>query len=280
MARIEEVLELEQIDRDIYRGAPIETILQRTFGGQVAGQSLVSAVRTVDPEYQVHSLHAYFLRPGKPKVPTVYRVERIREGRSFRTRRVNAVQDGEIIFVMSASFHRGDEGIEHSDQMPPVPAADELPDPQNHPKYRDRWELKEWSNWDLRIVPKEQTELHPRLASQQRVWMRYRAPLPDDQTTHVCTLAYMSDMMLLGSALVPHPRAQVQMASLDHAMWFFRPFRADEWLLYDQVSPFAGGGRSFTQGRIFDANGTLVAAVAQEGLTRWLRNPNEDGSHA
>ncbi|MBB3039968.1 acyl-CoA thioesterase [Hoyosella altamirensis] len=271
MARIEEVLELEQIDRDIYRGAPIETILQRTFGGQVAGQSLISAVRTVDPEYTVHSLHAYFLRPGKPKIPTVYRVERIREGRSFCTRRVNALQDGEIIFVMSASFHRGDKGPEHMDEMPPVPKADDLPDSADAAEFRDRWELKEWSNWDLRIIPVDQTEMHPRLAAQQRVWMRYRAPLPDDQTTHVCTLAYMSDMMLLGSALVPHRGVKVQMASLDHAMWFFQPFRADEWLLYDQTSPFSGSGRSLTQGRIFDARGNMVAAVVQEGLTRWLQ---------
>ncbi|AEF40260.1 acyl-CoA thioesterase [Hoyosella subflava] len=271
MARIEEVLELEQIDRDIYRGAPIETILQRTFGGQVAGQSLISAVRTVDPEYTVHSLHAYFLRPGKPKIPTVYRVERIREGRSFCTRRVNALQDGEIIFVMSASFHRGDKGPEHMDEMPPVPKAEDLPDSADAAEFRDRWELKEWSNWDLRIIPGDQTEMHPRLAAQQRVWMRYRAPLPDDQTTHVCTLAYMSDMMLLGSALVPHRGVKVQMASLDHAMWFFQPFRADEWLLYDQTSPFSGSGRSLTQGRIFDAQGNMVAAVVQEGLTRWLQ---------
>lgn len=276
MAKIEEVLELERIDRDIFRGAPIETMLQRTFGGQVAGQSLVSAVRTVDPEYTVHSLHAYFLRPGKPNIPTVYRVEQIREGRSFCTRRVNAVQDGELIFVMSASFHRGDEGIEHADKMPPVPAAEELPDPADDEENMRRWEYQEWRHWDMRIVPTAQTELHPRLASQQRVWMRYRTPLPDDHATHVCTLAYMSDMMLLGSALVPHRNAKVQMASLDHAMWFFKPFRADEWLLYDQVSPFAGSGRSFTQGRVFDADGVLVAAVAQEGLTRWLREP--DGS--
>lgn len=271
MAEILEVLEIEQVEKDIFRGKPIETLLQRTFGGQVAGQSLISAVRTVEPQFQVHSLHAYFLRPGKPHIPTVYLVDRVREGRSFCTRRVSAVQDGEAIFVMSASFHRGDEGIEHQDIAPPVPKAEDLPDPQDIPALAKRWEVKEWSNWDLRLVPPDQTELHPRLAAQQRVWMRYRHRLPDDPVLHVCTLAYMSDMMLLGSALVAHPGTKVQLASIDHAMWFMRPFRVDEWLLYDQASPFAGSGRALTHGRIFDAQGNLVAAVVQEGLTRLLR---------
>lgn len=271
MAEILDILTIEQVEKDIFRGKPIETLLQRTFGGQVAGQSLISAVRTVDPGFQVHSLHGYFLRPGKPAIPTVYLVDRVRDGRSFSTRLVSAVQDGEVIFSMSASFHRGDAGIEHQDEVPPVPRAEELPDPQDIPALAERWEVKEWSNWDLRIVPPAQTELHPRLAAQQRVWMRYRHPLPDDPVVHVCTLAYMSDMMLLGSALVAHRGTQVQLASIDHAMWFMRPFRADEWLLYDQASPSAGGGRALTHGRIFDARGNMVAAVVQEGLTRLLR---------
>ncbi|MBD8505328.1 acyl-CoA thioesterase II [Hoyosella sp. G463] len=274
MATIEEVLDVEQIEKDIFRGEPVETLLHRTFGGQVACQSLIAAVRTVDPAFTVHSMHAYFLRPGKPKMPTVYLVDRIREGRSFCTRRIQAVQDGEAIFVMSASFHVGDPGIEHSDVVPPVPNAEDLPDPADVPELKDRWELREWSNWDLRIVPPDQTELHPRLASQQRVWMRYRGKIADDPTAHVCALAYMSDMLLLGSSLGPHPkeRSRVQLASLDHAMWFMQPFRADQWLLYDQTSPYAGHGRALTQGRIWDAEGRLVAAVVQEGLTRLPRD--------
>ncbi|GGC59550.1 acyl-CoA thioesterase II [Hoyosella rhizosphaerae] len=270
MATIEEVLEVEQIDKDIFRGQPVETLLQRTFGGQVACQSLIAAVRTVEPKFTVHSMHAYFLRPGKPKIPTVYLVDRIREGRSFCTRRVQAMQNGEAIFVMSASFHVGDPGIEHMDAIPAVPRADELPDPTTIPELKDRWELKEWSNWDLRIVPLEKSQRIPGIAAQQRVWMRYRDSISDDPTSHVCALAYMSDMLLLGSSLLPHPeqRSRVQLASLDHAMWFMRPFRADEWLLYDQTSPSAGHGRALTQGRIYNADGDLVAAVVQEGLTR------------
>ncbi|MGV9711132.1 acyl-CoA thioesterase [Gordonia sp. NPDC003424] len=271
MATIEEILQIEVIEKDIYRGHPVPTLLQRTFGGQVAAQALVSATRTVDEEFGVHSLHGYFLRPGNTEKPAVFLVDRIRDGRSFVTRRVTGIQDGEAIFTMSASFHvRTDEGLEHQDTMPPVPSPDELDHDREILERRNRF-LKEWPNFDFRIVPLEQMVTWDSLAAQQRVWFRHRDPLPDDQVVHVCTLAYMSDMTLLGSSHVPHPDVETQGASLDHAMWFLRDFRADEWLLYDQTSPSAGAGRALTQGRIFDQRGRMVAAVTQEGLTRIRR---------
>lgn len=275
MSSIEEILELEQLEKDIFRGIVADTMLTRTFGGQVAGQALVSAVRTVDAQYRVHSLHGYFLRPGNPTIPTVFLVDRVRDGRSFCTRRVTGVQDGQAIFTMSASFHVGDAGIEHADRMPPVPDPDELPDTARSVEELS-WEFREWADWDLRFVPQEQITRRPGVPAQQQVWFRYRGTLPEDPVFHICTLAYMSDMTLLGSAQVPHADVRVQQASLDHALWFLRPFRADEWLLYDQSSPSAGFGRALTQGRIFDRSGDLVAAVVQEGLTRLLRDPESE----
>lgn len=273
VARIEDVLEIERLDRDFYRGPAIRTHLQRTFGGQVAGQSLTAAVRTVDDDKHVHSLHGYFIRPGLPKVPTIFHVDRIRDGRSFATRRVTAIQEGEAIFSMSASFHlRDQEGIEHQDPMPSVIGPEEIPAPKAE-DLDDAHKIfaEEWQQWDIRIVPRDRLETSRALASQQRVWFRSVDPLPDDPNFHVCTLAYMSDMTLLSSAKVVHPDEPTQDASLDHAMWFLRPFRADDWLLYDQTSPSAFGGRTLTQGRIFDRSGRLVAAVTQEGLSRRLR---------
>ncbi|QNG18963.1 acyl-CoA thioesterase II [Rhodococcus triatomae] len=272
MASITEILELERLEKDIFRGIATETMLQRTFGGQVAGQALVSAVRTVDPEFTVHSLHGYFLRPGDPVLPIVYLVDRIRDGRSFVTRRVSAIQQGQAIFTMSASFHSGDEGIEHQDEMPQVPDPDEVPSATEAEDPVTAWLAHEWSDWDLRLVRREDVAPFPGNAARQQVWFRSRDVLPDDPVFHVCTLAYMSDMTLLGSASVPHPCEHLQSASLDHALWFLRPFRADEWLLYDQLSPSAGFGRALTQGRIFDRTGNLVAAVVQEGLTRYQRD--------
>lgn len=271
MATIEEALEIERLERDIFRGASTKTQLPRTFGGQVAGQALVSAVRTVDPSYQVHSLHGYFLRPGNPQERTVFLVERIRDGRSFCTRRVTGVQNGEAIFTMSASFHIGDQGPEHQDEMPEVPLPHDLPDARTSMSPEALWAMREWEHWDIRTIPQEQVTRKNGLVAQQQVWFRYRHSLPDDPLFHVCTLAYMSDMTLLGSSKVIHPDEPTQNASLDHAMWFLRPFRADDWLLYDQASPSAGFGRALTGGRIFNQDGQLVAAVVQEGLIRNLR---------
>ena len=272
---IEKLLDLEQLEVNIYRGsvASLESDnWQRTFGGQVAGQSLVSAVRTVEPGHLVHSLHGYFIRPGDAKAPTVFIVERLRDGGSFCTRRVDAIQHGETIFSMSASFQTDQDGIHHQDAMPSAPPPDDLPGLQSIPVFDDAV-FKQFEEWDIRIVPRDQLELLPGKASQQQVWFRHRDPLPDDPVLHICALAYMSDLTLLGSAQVTHlaERPHLQIASLDHAMWFMRVFRADEWLLYDQSSPSACGGRALCQGKIFNQYGEMVAAVMQEGLTRFAR---------
>lgn len=266
---IEEILDLEQLEVNIYRGGvynPESGYLSRTFGGHIAGQALVSAVRTVDPEYQVHSLHGYFLRPGDGTEPAVYLVDRPRDGSSFCTRRVDAVQNGEVIFSMGASFQKRQDGIQHQDDMPTVVPPDGLdPDAENG--------LAQFAEWDIRRVPRDLVTTLPGKASQQQVWFKHHDPLPDDPLLHICALAYMSDLTLLGSAQVNHPedRPHLGVASLDHAMWFMGPFRADEWLLYDQSSPWAGGGRALTQGKIFTRDGRMVAAVMQEGLTRYRR---------
>ena len=270
---IEKILDLEQLEVNIYRGSvfsPDSGFMQRTFGGHVAGQSLVSAVRTVDPRYQVHSLHGYFLRSGDAKERTVFIVERTRDGGSFATRRVNAIQHGETIFSMSASFQTDQEGIHHQDVMPSAPPPDDLPGLKSIKVFDDAG-FKQFEEWDIRIVPRDQLELVPGKAAQQQVWFRHRDPLPDDPVLHICALAYMSDLTLLGSAQVTHleERPHLQVASLDHAMWFMRVFRADEWLLYDQSSPSACGGRALCQGKIFNQYGEMVAAVVQEGLTRF-----------
>jgi acyl-CoA thioesterase II len=272
---IEKILDLEQLEVDIYRGgvfSPESGFLQRTFGGHVAGQSLVSAVRTVDPHFQVHSLHGYFLRPGDAQAPAVYLVERLRDGGSFCTRRVNAIQHGKTIFSMSASFQTDQSGIEHQDAMPSAPPPDDLPGFRSGGAFDDAG-FAQFAEWDVRIVPRGQVALLPGKASQQQVWFRHTDPLPDDPVLHICALAYMSDLTLLGSAQVNHldERNHLMVASLDHAMWFMRPFRADEWLLYDQSSPSACGGRSLTEGKLFNRYGEMVASVMQEGLTRYQR---------
>ena len=273
---IEEILALEQLEVNIYRGGvfdPESSSFQRTFGGLVAGQSLVSAVRTVDGGFLVHSLHGYFLRPGDPKAPIVFLVERLRDGGSFCTRRVHAVQHGETIFSMAASFQTDQAGIEHQNAMPTAPTPDDVPEARSL-RFFDSAGFRQFEEWDLRIVPRDQLEMIPGKASQQQVWFRHRDPMSDDPVLHICALAYMSDLTLLGSAQVTHPgeREHLQVASLDHAMWFMRPFRADEWLLYDQSSPSACSGRALTQGKIYNRYGEMVAAVMQEGLTRYQRN--------
>ncbi len=273
---IEEILDLEQLEVNIYRGrvfSPESGFLQRTFGGHVAGQSLVSAVRTVAPEFQVHSLHGYFLRPGDARAPAVYTVERIRDGGSFCTRRVSAIQHGETIFSMSASFQTDQSGIEHQDAMPVAPPPDDLPGFRSGGAFDDAG-FAQFAEWDVRIVPRDQLQLVPGKASQQQVWFRHRDPLPDDPVLHICALAYLSDLTLLGSASVTHleDRKHLMVASLDHAMWFMRPFRADEWLLYDQSSPSACGGRALCEGKLYNAYGEMVASVMQEGLTRYQRD--------
>jgi acyl-CoA thioesterase-2 len=263
-----DVLTVERLDADVYRGQPVPTRMERTFGGQVAGQSMMAAVATVDPVQQVHSLHGYFLRPGRPAEPTLLLVDRVRTGRGFSTRRVSAVQEGETIFTMSASFHAGDEGPEHQEVAPPVPRPEELP----HGDSLGGLFAAEWPNWDAVRVPEpegERVEGRPR----QLLWVRYRHRLPDDPAIHVGALTYLSDMHLLGTSRSLHADVPTQFASLDHALWFLRPFRADEWLLYDQISPSAAYGRSYNRGQITDLRGRLVATVVQEGLMRTPRTP-------
>ena len=274
---IEEILDLEQLEVNIYRGSvfsPESGNWQRTFGGHVAGQSLVSAVRTVEPKYQVHSLHGYFLRPGDAKAPTVFIVERLRDGGSFATRRVNAIQHGETIFSMSASFQTDQSGIHHQDAMPSAPPPDDLPGLTEIKAFDDAG-FKQFAEWDVRdraageagasarqgfsaagVVPP------PRPAARRLRAAHLRAGL--HERSHVARIRRR--------CITLEERKHLQIASLDHAMWFMRPFRADEWLLYDQSSPSACGGRALTQGKIYTQSGEMVAAVMQEGLTRYKRD--------
>lgn len=268
---MEQLLDLERLEVDLFRGASPPTRLQHIFGGQVAAQSLVAAARTVEPALSVHSLHGYFLRAGKPEVPVVYRVERVRDGRSFVTRRVSGIQHGQAIFTLAASFQVHEDGLEHQDPMPVVPPPDELADV--HPSREAMAELHrlEWPGWDLRdVLPPGDG---PGTPARQQLWMRYCEPLPDDPVLHVCALTYASDLRLLGASLVPHPDVAVQTASLDHAMWFQRPFRADGWLLYDQMSPSAQGARGLAEGFIYSRDGRLCVTVIQEGLMRPVQKP-------
>jgi len=245
----------------------------------VAGQALVAAGRTVEPGFRVHSLHAYFLRPGDTKVPILYEVDRLRDGKSFVTRRVVAIQHGRPIFNLSASFHVDESGFDHQDPMPEgVPAADSLPD------FKERW--ADWAEVmgedytrdrpiDTRNCDWEPGDRKRRLPARQRVWLRADGVLPDDPVLHACIVTYASDMTLLDTTILPHAVGAMEdnlfMASLDHAMWFHRPFRADEWLLYDQSSPSASGARGFARGSIFTHDGHLAISVVQEGLLRVTR---------
>jgi acyl-CoA thioesterase II len=274
VAELVDLLQLEPIEVGLYRGRQPDTSLQRVFGGQVLGQALAAASRTVPEERGAHSLHAYFLRPGDPAVPIIYDVEHLREGRSFSVRRVAARQHGRPIFFLSASFHGDEPGPDHQDVAPA------MTDPESHPSLGEHLSSRpvdvgfdvdeEWAALDVRHVSASYPEteqrdpLHPALV---QVWMRTAGPLPDDPALHKSVLAYMSDLTLLSASLVPHPGQTVR-ASLDHAMWFHRPFRTDSWLLYDQVSPSASGARGLGIGRIFDHSGVLVATAVQEGLVR------------
>ncbi|CAB0510067.1 acyl-CoA thioesterase II [Corynebacterium diphtheriae] len=278
MGRIFDVLDVETLDANLFRGPVVESALARTFGGQVAAQALVCATQTVNTEdFIVHSLHGYFVSAGDSSKPTIFEVQRIRDGRSFISRHITALQNGRPIFVMQASFHiRNDHGPEHSDLVRRVPPPEAVQIDRDGLPASSRALLDEWGDWDIRKIASEDFEKNPYTPSQQVVWFKSKEALPDDETFHICTLAYMSDMTLLHSSLVPHPEEPVKLASLDHAMWFLRPFRADEWLLYDQVSPSAHAGRALTQGKIFNLNGDLVAITTQEGLTRHLK-PGEAG---
>lgn len=270
------LLDLSAVGADAFVGLSPETRLQRVFGGQVAAQSLIAAARTVDADRPVHSLHAYFLRPGVPAQEIRYTVERVREGRAFSTRRVTASQGERVIFVMSANFQQLEFGYDHQDPMPEVADPETLPTMLQRAESEPAWwgGLGEgWSALEVRAAvdpPPGYAGTSHRTHSQ--VWFRTAGPLPEDSVLHAAVMAYASDLTLLGTSLFPHgvtPR-DVQMASLDHAMWFHAPVRADHWLLYDQISPWAGGSRGLSAGRVFDQQGRLVATVMQEGLIRPL----------
>jgi acyl-CoA thioesterase-2 len=281
VAQLLSILDLETLEQNLFRGSSPQDGWQRVFGGQVIGQALVAAERTVDGR-NAHSLHAYFLRPGDPTVPIIYEVDRIRDGRSFATRSVRGVQHGQAIFAMSASFHGDEPGLEHQIDMGEVPDPDSLesigdlvervPNPAD-PVVRAYFRR-------ARPIEIRPTDVRHYLGSEplpprQVVWVRTTERLPDDPAMHRCALAYASDMTLLDTSLFPHGRTvfdrSMMLASLDHAMWFHRPFRADEWLLYAQDSPAAVGARGFNRGLIYDRAGRLVASVAQEGLMRERR---------
>ena len=273
-------LDLEQLEHNLFRGRSPQNGWQRVYGGQVVGQALVAADRTVETKERLtHSLHAYFLRPGDPKVPIIYEVDRIRDGGSFTTRRVVAIQHGEPIFSMGVSFHKDEPGFDHQIAMPVVPPPEELASEEelkarllpNLPEVmRKYWEYE-------RPIELRPTDLSRFFSSEkgepkQYIWIKASGPLPDDFRLHQCVLAYASDFSLLDTALAAHGRLmfdpRIMMASLDHAVWFHRPFRADEWLLYAQDSPSSQGARGFCRGSIFSRDGHLVASVAQEGLIR------------
>jgi acyl-CoA thioesterase II len=287
MSAVEELIEtldLEPLEVNLFRGRSPQSRWQRVFGGQVIGQALVAACRTVEDiaARPPHSLHAYFLLGGDPKVPIVYEVDRIRDGRSFTTRRVVAIQHGHAIFTMAVSYHLLEEGFSHQAKMPDVAMPEALP---------SETELKE-RIWPLMPEPvrryyerERPIELRPvemgRYLGEKNpdgrfnVWIRATGKLPDAPAIHQCVLAYASDMMLLDAALIPHGKSvfseDIMAASLDHALWFHRPFRADEWLLYAQDSPSLSDSRGFSRGLIFTRDGTLIASVAQEGLLRQRR---------
>jgi acyl-CoA thioesterase-2 len=273
------LLDLEQIELDIFRGrSPAGERRQRVFGGQVAGQALVAAGRTVPADMPVHSLHAYFIRPGDPTVPLVYVVERVRDGRSFTTRRVTAVQHGKTIFTLSASFHVPEAGFEHSDAMPDVPGPDEIEPTADRLRRLYGTAAEDYLRTnpiDIRYVGPLTAEAarDPSLISSRSVvWLKADGELPDDPLLHVCLMTYASDMTLLDTVLLAQGaswgESVVMGASLDHAMWFHRPFRVDRWLLFVQDSPTASGARGLARGEVYTEGGELVVSVVQEGLLR------------
>ncbi|WP_424993045.1 acyl-CoA thioesterase [Oceaniradius stylonematis] len=280
MQKILSILDLEAAGENRFTGRSPQSGWQRVFGGQVIGQALVAAQRTVDAARHVHSLHCYFMRPGDPAVPIDYSVDRIRDGGSFNTRRVVAEQGGRAIFSLSASFQHDEPGLDHFMPMPPevpMPEAlmgesqliesfiDKVPD-----NIRRYW-LRE-RPIELRPVSFTHYVSREKLPPVQHVWVRATGPVPDDRALQAAVLAYLSDMTLLDTSLFAHGRAifdpDLQVASLDHAMWFHRPHKLDDWLLYAQDSPNASGARGFTRGGLYTRDGVLVASVAQEGLIR------------
>lgn len=271
-------LTLEPLEDNLFRGPRASEGWQRVYGGLVLGQAVVAAALTVDESRPIHSLHGYFLLAGDPEREIVYDVERIRDGGSFTTRRVRAVQHGRAIFSMSASFHKLEAGFEHQSPMPDVPPPEALPSvrelfeaaPEIPESMRAYWHRER--PIDVRIVDASRYMSREPRPPRQSIWLKSNGPLSDNPYIHQAILAYASDFTLLDTALVAHGKllfdADVQLASLDHAMWFHRPFRADDWLLYTQDSPSASSARAYCRGAVFDRAGRLVASTVQEGLMR------------
>ncbi|QKC94219.1 acyl-CoA thioesterase II [Mesorhizobium sp. NZP2298] len=276
------ILDLERLEHNLYRGRSPQVEWQRVFGGQTIAQALVAAQRTVEPDRFVHSLHGYFMRPGDIKVPIVYEVDRIRDGGSFTTRRVLAIQHGQAIFSLEASFQVDEKGLEHQFALP-----DDVPPPEGLQTQRQLLEKAErvpeavrrfWARerpLELRPVNLQHYESRDKLPPRQNVWIRLAGPVPDDRALQSVLLAYLSDMTLLDTSTFAHGRGlfdpDIQAASLDHSMWFHRPHSLDGWLLYAQDSPSSSGSRGFSRGTLYARDGTLIASVAQEGLIRLKR---------
>lgn len=276
------LLDLEELDNNLFRGQSPEELRPRVFGGQVVAQALVAAYRTVK-DRTAHSLHAYFLRPGDPKIPILYDVDRIRDGKSFTTRRVNAIQRGEAIFSMMVSFQVTESGLEHQRLMPIAPAPETLPTGDErlaemaaNASGRERMILEAVKSFARPIEERDVMPtdwIHPQKRDPENmVWMRANGTLPDDPVIHQCVAAYASDLSLLDSCLVAHGRSwmdpKMQVASIDHAMWFHHPCRADQWMLYIQQSPASSNGRGLNLGHVYSQDGKLLISVAQEGLIR------------
>jgi acyl-CoA thioesterase-2 len=281
VAELLATLDLEQLGENSFRGLCPQAIRKRVFGGQIIGQALVAASRTVEGRTP-HSLHGYFLLPGDATAPIDYEVERLRDGSSFATRRCAAIQHGRMIFTLTCSFQAQETGLDHALPMPDAPDPETLMSQTQMatafahmmPRVMQRYFAQERP---IDVRPVDISRYYPKsrrgpLSSNQNIWMRATARLPDDPAVHRAVLAYLSDMTLLDTALVRHRRSvfddDIQGASLDHALWFHRPFRADEWLLYSQESPTTVGGRGLARGSLFSHDGRLVASVMQEGLLR------------
>lgn len=279
LKEILEILDLEQLEVNLFRGLSPKIGWQRVYGGQVLAQALVAAARTVDAARQVHSLHGYFLLAGDPRNPIIYDVEHTRDGGSFSTRRVKAIQHGRVIFAMSLSFHGVEEGFDHSIAMPDVPPPEELTSASAlmagildklPPNMRNFWKREQ--PVDFRPVDVSRYLGREKGEPQQFIWLKVNGALPDDVRVHQSLLAYASDFTLLDTALIAHGKlmfdTDIQLASLDHGLWLHRPFRLDDWVLYAQDSPVGAGGRGFCRGSFFTRDGRLIASAVQEGLIR------------
>ncbi len=279
LSELLELLRLERIEVDLFRGQSQDLGWGAIFGGQVVGQALSAAAQTVEADRPVHSLQGYFLRQGDARVPVVYEVDRIRDGKSFTTRRVVAIQKGRAIFTLAASFQTEEPGFEHQDRMPSVPGPEGLESETERarrvaPKIPEPLRAQAVADRPIEIRPVNPHDpLRPdRRAPTRHVWYRASGPLPDDPGVHRYLLAYASDFHFLTTAMQPHGVSWLtpgmQVASLDHAMWFHRPFRLDDWILYSIESPSASGARGLVRGQFFDRAGNLVASCVQEGLMR------------